>query len=261
MTHNYKEGEAIINLDGKKIVVTGASSGLGSATAIKLSQYGAQICLVGRDKRRLNDTLSSMTKRDHLLLSVDLCKFDEYGTYYEEIVSSLGKLDGLIHFAGIRKTLPLTVMKLDALKEMLDINLLSFFELVKYFVKRNTVSDTGASIIGVSSVMSFRGAAALSGYGCSKAALDGAIRSLACELASRKIRVNSIAPGYVRTSMNEKVMRTLPQEAIDKIISAHPLGVGEPEDVASLVSFLLSDDARWITGSTITIDGGFSIAS
>jgi NAD(P)-dependent dehydrogenase (short-subunit alcohol dehydrogenase family) len=251
----------MFNLDGKKIVVTGASSGLGSAAAIKLSHLDAKICLIGRDNQRLEKTLSLMKKNNHMVLSVDLCKFEEYNNFFEKIVNNIGKLNGLVHFAGIRKTLPLNVMKLDALKEILNINLLSFFELVKYFTKKNNVNETGASIVGISSVMSLRGAAALSGYGCSKAALDGAVRSLACELAGRNIRVNSIAPGFVKTPMNEDVMKTLPKEAIDKIIAAHPLGIGEPVDVANLVAFLLSDNTKWITGSTITIDGGFSIGS
>ncbi len=249
------------NLAGKKIIVTGASSGLGSATAIKLSHLGAKICLIGRDKQKLEDTRSLMKDNDHLLLPIDLCDFEEYDSFFEKIINSFGKLDGLVHFAGIRKTLPLKVMKLNDLKEILDINLLSFFELVKYFTKRNNVNEGGAVIIGISSVMSLKGASALSGYGCSKAALDGAVRSLACELAGRNIRVNSIAPGFIKTPMNEEVMKTIPKEAIDKIIAAHPLGIGKPEDVANLAAFLLSDNAKWITGSTITIDGGFSIAS
>lgn len=249
------------DLSGKRIILTGASSGLGSAAAIKLSHLDAKICLIGRDKQKLESTRSLMKENDHFLLSIDLCDFEEYNNFFEKIVNSIGKLDGFVHFAGIRKTLPLRAMKLNDLKEILDINLLSFFELVKYFTKKKNVNETGASIVGISSVMSLKGASALSGYGCSKAALDGAVRSMACELAGRNIRVNSIAPGFIKTPMNEEAMKMLPKEAVDKIIAAHPLGIGRPEDIANLVAFLLSDDAKWITGSTITIDGGFSIAS
>jgi len=251
--------KSFCNISRKKIIVTGASSGLGRSTAIKLSKLGAEVCLIGRDNSRLEETLSLMKGDNHLVVSTDLCNFNEYDNFFKTIIKNLGKLDGLVHFAGIRETLPLKVMKLEVLKKMLDIHLLAFLELVKYFTKKNNFNENGASIVGISSVISLRGSPALSGYGCSKAALDGAVKSLACEFAPRKIRINSIAPGFVKTPMNEKVMKTLSQEAIEHIIKNHPLGIGQPDDVANLVVFLISDESKWITGTTIIIDGGFSI--
>lgn len=246
------------DLSEKKIIVTGASSGLGRAAAVKLSALNAKVCLIGRDEAKLKETLSLMKTKGHLMLSADLKDFETYDDLFKKITGEMGKLDGLVHFAGIYKVIPLKIMKVDSIKEMLDINLLAFFELLKHFTKKNNVHDEGASIVGISSVASLKGAPALSGYASSKAALDGAVRSLACELAPRKIRVNSIAPGYVETSLSGE---QLPPEAIDRIRNAHPLGAGDPEDVANLVAFLLSNEAKWITGSTITIDGGFSIVS
>ena len=133
--------------------------------------------------------------------------------------------------------------------------------MARFFTKKAVVQPEGGALIGVSSVLSFRGAPALTGYGASKAAVDGLVRSLACELAPRKIRVNSIAPGHVETEMNLKVKETLSEEAYEQIIRSHPLGVGDPLDVANLTAFLLSNEARWITGATIPIDGGFSVRS
>ncbi|MCD6401334.1 MAG: SDR family oxidoreductase, partial [Anaerolineales bacterium] len=121
------------------------------------------------------------------------------------------------------------------------------------------IRSYGGSIVVASSVAALRGTPALTGYGASKAAVDGAVRSLACELASRKIRVNSIAPGHVETEMNLKVKETLSKEAYEQIVKSHPLGIGQPFDVANLVAFLLSDEAKWITGTTIPVDGGFSV--
>jgi NAD(P)-dependent dehydrogenase (short-subunit alcohol dehydrogenase family) len=251
----------MFDLKGKKIIITGASSGLGQVTAIQLSQLGAGVCLVGRNEKRLNETLSKMKSNEkHCILPTDLTHFDGYDALFKKIVENMGPLDGLVHFAGILKTLPLKVMKTEILREILDINLIAFLELTKYFTKKGNVNEKGASIVGISSVLSFKGAPAMSGYGSSKAALDGAVRSLACEFAAKKIRVNSIAAGFVPTPLRGTA-ETLSQEAIAKIKNDHPLGVGAPEDIAYLAVYLLSDESKWMTGSTVTIDGGFSIAS
>lgn len=247
------------NLTNKKIIVTGASSGLGRTTAAMLSQVGTSVCLIDRDQSGLEATLSLMKSDNHHIVCADLSNFENYNNLFEQIAEKMGRLDGLIHYAGIRKTLPLKAMKIEALQEMLNINLLAFMELVKYFTKKKYINEEGASIVGISSVSSLRGSPALSGYACSKAALEGAMRSLACEFASKKIRINCIAPGFVMTPMNKEVMKALPQDAVDQVIKNHPLGIGTPKDVANLVIFLLSEESRWITGTTMIIDGGFSV--
>lgn len=249
------------DLTGKNVIVTGASSGLGRATCIVLSRLNASVCLIGRDEVRLKDTASQMEGSGHQVVSFDLCDFNKYDEIFKYIVENMGKLNGLVHFAGIIKTLPLKVLKLNYLREMLEINLCAFIELVKFLTKKSVVVSDGGSVVVASSVSSLRGAPALTGYGCSKAAVDGAVRSLACELAAKKIRINSVAPGYIETEMNLAVKKTLPEEAYEQIVKSHPLGVGQPSDVANLVGFLLSDEARWITGATIPIDGGFTARS
>ena len=246
------------DMTGKNIIVTGASSGLGRATCILLSRLNASVCLIGRDEDRLRETVLQMDGNRQCVFSFNLCAFEEYDSIFKQITENMGKLHGLVHFAGIRKTLPLKVLKIDLFKELIEINLYAFIELAKFFTKKSVVHSDGGSIVAASSVLSLRGAPALTGYGASKAAVDGAVRSLACEFASRKIRVNSIAPGHVETEMNLKVKETLSKEAYDQIIKSHPLGIGQPSDVANLAAFLLSDEAKWITGTTIPIDGGFS---
>lgn len=247
------------NLAGKNIIVTGASSGLGRATCIILSRLNATVCLIARDKYRLEETESQMVGNSHIVVPFDLCDFTGYKDLFEHIVQHIGKLNGLVHFAGARKTLPLRVMRVDSFKKIIEINLYAFMELAKFFSKKSVIRSYGGSIVVASSVAALRGIPALTGYGASKAAVDGAVRSLACELAPRKIRVNSIAPGHVETEMNLKVKETLSKEAYEQIVKSHPLGIGQPFDVANLVAFLLSDEAKWITGTTIPVDGGFSV--
>jgi len=249
------------DLTGKKILVTGASSGLGRATCILLSKLNATVCLVARNQEKLEETKAQMAGQGHIVMPFDLQNFENYSDFFENIVNQIGRLNGLVHFSGIRKTLPLRIMKIDDIKAIFEINFFSFVELVKFFTKKNITSTEGGSIVVASSVLSLRGAAALTGYGSSKAAVDGAVRPMACELANRKIRVNSIAPGHVETEMNLAVQQTLSEEAFEQIIKCHPLGIGQPIDVANLVAFLLSDEARWITGTTIPIDGGFTVRS
>jgi len=245
------------DLSGKNILVTGASSGLGRATCITLSNLKAKVCLVARDKQRLEKTQKSMRGDGHLIMPFDLCNFANYSGLFDSIVNRIGRLNGLVHFAGIRKTLPLRALKYEDLKDIFEINFFAFIELTKFFSKKNIANPTGGSIVVASSVLSLRGASAMTGYGSSKAAVDGAVRSLSCELAAKRIRVNSVAPGHVETEMNLEVKKTLSEEAYNQIIKSHPLGIGQPADVANLVAFLLSDEARWITGTTIPIDGGF----
>lgn len=244
---------------GKNILVTGASSGLGRAACILLSRLNASVCLVARNRDGLEDTVKQMEEGRHLIVPYDLCEFEEYNLLFNNVTDIMGRLNGLVHCAGIRKTLPINVMKPESLDQMMKVNFYSFVELTRFFTKKSVINETGGSIVGISSVMAMRGAPALTGYGSSKAACDGFIRSLACELAPRRIRVNTIAPGHVETEMNIKVKEILSKEAYDNIIKSHPLGAGEPIDVANLIAFLLSDEARWITGVTIPIDGGFSI--
>lgn len=246
------------NLSEKKIVITGASSGLGRAACIVASKLGATICLVGRNEERLARTISEMEGDGHIAMPFDLLDFPEYKNKMKYVAEQIGALHGLVHFAGIRKTLPLKVLKVAHVRETMETHLFSFIELLKFFSKKGTVSSNGGSVVVASSVAALRGAPALTDYSASKAAVDAAVRCLACELAPRNIRVNSIAPGHIETEMNLAVKETLSTTTYDQIIKNHPLGAGKPDDVANLTAFLLSDEARWITGATLPIDGGFT---
>ena len=244
-------------LKNKNIVVTGASSGLGRDICILLSKLNANVYLLGRDKIKLKKTISLMKNANHRMLSFDLYNFEKYKDQFEYIVNKMGNLHGLVHFAGIEKRDPIQIIKIQSIKDIFDINFISFIELCKQFSKKSIFSDDGASIIAASSVASFRGIPSLTAYSASKSALNVAIKTLSLELASKKIRVNGIAPGYVNTEMNSNIKNKLPQGAFEKILNEHPLGIGKPRDISNLVAFLLGNESKWITGTTIPIDGGF----
>lgn len=242
----------------KNILITGASSGLGRDLSILLSKLNANVCLIGRDKTRLEKTKSLMQDANHEILSFDLCNFEIYEEKFKYIVSKMGNLHGMAHFAGIEKKEPLKIISIKSMRDIFDINFYSFIELCKQFSKKAIVSLDGASIVAASSVASFRGIPSLTAYSASKSALNASIKTLSYELASKKIRVNGVAPGYVETEMNIKIKEKLSLEAYEKIIKDHPLGIGNPKQVSNLVVFLLSSEASWISGTTIPVDGGFT---
>ena len=137
------------NLSGKKIIVTGASSGLGRAACIRLSNLGATVFLVGRDKERLAATMKNMRGDFHTIIPFDLCNFSDYEQLFE-IVKPHGHLSGLAHFAGIRKTLPIRTTNVNDLKDIFNINLFAFMALVRFFSRKNCAHPDGASIVAAS---------------------------------------------------------------------------------------------------------------
>ena len=148
--------------------------------------------------------------------------------------------------------------KKDKVREILEINVVSQIEMIRQF-SRKKMSNEGSSIVLISSVMSILGQPGKIGYCTSKSAILGLTRSAALELSNRKIRVNAISPGVVKTPMTEKLFSQLNLENIDKIVNMHPLGLGDTIDIFNCINFLISKESRWITGQNIIIDGGYSI--
>ena len=174
-------------------------------------------------------------------------------------IEKLGLLSGFIHVAGISCTLPLKAVQQSNLHEVFSINTFCAFELAKLCTRRGVFQPKGMSNVFISSAYSIVGSAANSVYAASKAALNGACRSLAIEFAPRKIRFNCVAPGFVATEMLTSISSQFGDGYIEKIREMHPLGLGSPEDVSQLVLFLLSDNSKWITGAVIPVDGGFTV--
>ncbi len=244
-------------LDGKRIVITGASSGIGQQCAISCSRMNARVVLIGRNADRLAETLGRMKGEGHMSVSLDLTDYDRIPAIVKSIVDSVGKIDGLIHCAGISTTLPLNLVTNEKLVEFMSTNVLSAINLSRELFKRKYSND-GGSIIFMASVMGVVGERGKMLYGLTKGALISGARSLACELSKRNIRVNCISPGAIQTPINEKLPHMADPELRAQLEDKHLLGLGKTTDIANGCIYLLSDAARWITGQNLIIDGGYT---
>jgi NAD(P)-dependent dehydrogenase (short-subunit alcohol dehydrogenase family) len=163
-----------------------------------------------------------------------------------------------VHSAGIESTIPLRNMKPEYYDALMKVNVVSALEFARIISKKKYINPGGASFVFISSIMGRVGKEGKVGYCASKAALTSSIKAMALELSNKKIRCNTILPGMVQTEMLKKMFESLPESSVAEIIRQHPMGIGSPEDIAHLAIFLLSDQAGWITGSEIVIDGGYS---
>ncbi|CAD5253138.1 MAG: SDR family NAD(P)-dependent oxidoreductase [Imperialibacter sp.] len=246
-------------LTNEHIIVTGASSGIGRQCAIAFSRLGANLTLLGKSEERLNDTLSQLErKKEHQFFCLDLLKSEEMETVVELSVKKLGKVHGLVNSAGIATTIPLRSVTNAKMEDFFSVNVFGAINLTRIVTKRYFMSPNKGSIIFIASIIGVVGDSGKSLYGMTKGALISGVRSLSIELAARNIRVNAVSPGVVVTPMLSNASYSKDQMAFEKIKNAHPLGLGAPEDVANSCAFLLSDASRWITGSNLIIDGGYS---
>ena len=241
-----------MDLSGKRILVTGSSSGIGRATAILLSQLGATVVLTGRDNERLKETEQMLNGDKHIIFPLELTDFDEYPRMFKEIRSSGEKLSGMVHCAGIAKVIPIKVASAESIHEMLDVNFVSFMELVKHFSKKT--NSAGGSIVCLSAVNAHYPQKCMSIYAATKGALEMAVSSLAVELFDKNIRVNAVIPGPIATPMAQSFGDVSGEES--NIEGRQLMPLGEPKDIANMTAYLLSDAARFITGRKFYVDGG-----
>ncbi len=244
------------SLDGKTCFVTGASSGLGSGTAIECAKMGAQIVLSGRNEQRLQETLASLEGEGHVVVSGDLNEED----VRQDIVSKMPVINGIVHCAGISQIKMAKFMDSTSLESIFQTNVFSPLMLNTLLLKKKKIQKN-SSIIFISSISGiYRSQVGEGGYGATKAALAGYVKSLALELSAQGIRVNSIHPGVVETPLLEVSNGTFGEEELENLRQKYPLKrFGKPEDIARCAVYLLSDASNWMTGSNILIDGGFTL--
>jgi NAD(P)-dependent dehydrogenase (short-subunit alcohol dehydrogenase family) len=250
-----------LDLRGKLILVTGASSGIGRATSVMLSKLGARVILCGRRVDQLAETLRLMENQStHSITNFDLGNIDAIVPWVKESMTTAGgKLAGLVHSAGVSSIAPIRQISKSSIERCLMPNLFAALMLVRAASAKDVVDDHGSSIVLISSVAALRAEPGLVSYGASKAALHSVCKTAAKELAPKKVRVNCIVPGYVNTPLFKASVETLPQQSVDQLLGRHFLGLIEPEEVAVAISFLLSDAARKITGTELVIDSGYTV--
>lgn len=250
-----------MSLSGKNIIVTGASSGIGLATSHLICTLGGNVAMVSRNKEKLSVAQREMPEGSSKAFSFDLRNTDKIPDLVSLIRTEVGPIGGLVHCAGDFAVSPLRSFDSKEYRDLYDLHVTAFFMLSKAVCTKKNVDPTGASIVAVSSVTAISGLEGSSTYSSVKGALVSAVRSLAAEYATKKIRFNCVCPGWVNTPMLDRIKALYPDlESFDLAITKrHLLGLGQPEDVSNSICFLLSDAARWITGTSVVLDGGYSL--
>ena len=240
------------SLEGKTILVTGASSGIGRATAIECSKMGAELVLTGRNKQRLIETKEHLVGSHHICISADLTNENDL----QNLVGSVPQLDGLVNNAGIQKYLPTPFITEEDLLRILKTNTIAPILLTKMLVKKKKMKNPSSIVFTSSLAGNYKSSPGNAMYSTSKGAISGFMRNAAIDLAAKGIRCNAVNPGMIVTPiMTDNSNLTAEQWEENKKL--YPLKrFGQPEDVAYAIVYFLSDASSWVTGSSLVIDGG-----
>jgi NAD(P)-dependent dehydrogenase (short-subunit alcohol dehydrogenase family) len=242
------------SVEGKTILITGAASGIGKATALQLAEMGSKLILLDLNEEGLNKVKSEINNGNIHTIAINLTDFDCLQT----MVANLPKLDGIVSNAGIFYSMMAKLSDKKDMERIFEINTFSHINLIQQIMEQKKLNK-GASVVFTSSMSGvFCGAVGGSLYGATKSALAGYAKALAVELAPRGVRVNTIHPGMINTPLIHSA--ALSQDVLDEDKKNYPLGrYGEPEEVAYSIVYLLSDATKWMTGTQLLIDGGFSV--
>jgi NAD(P)-dependent dehydrogenase (short-subunit alcohol dehydrogenase family) len=236
------------HLRGKRILVTGASSGIGRAIAIACAAAGAAVVLTGRNRERLDGVLAELEGEGHQVIAAELTDAAQVAA----LVDQAGALDGVVQSAGVTGLAPVRMLQQGFLDSVMQANFTAPVMLTQRLVFKKSLRN-GASLVFLSSIAAHTGTVGVGAYSASKAALEGFIRNLALEIAPRGMRANALAPAMVETPMS-----TTDREFLAEKSSHYPLGLGQPDDVAHAAIYLLSDVGRKVTGISLDLDGGLA---
>lgn len=246
-----------MNLKGKIAIVTGSSRGIGKAIALELVQSGSKVVISGRNRERIEQVQNQIEKMggEAIAVSADISKMEEASNLVNKALEKWERVDILVNNAGITRDNLIIRMANEDWEEVINTNLTGTFNCIKG-VTRQMMKQRSGSIINITSVVGLMGNAGQANYAASKAGIIGLTKSVARELASRNITCNAVAPGYIETELTEKLDEKIKEDLKRQI----PLDrIGTIEDVAKLVTFLASDNASYITGQVINVDGGLLI--
>lgn len=240
------------NFENENFVVTGASSGMGRQIALELAEAGAKVLAIARRSEELKK-LQADFPDNIIVASLDVCDYKAVEDSINNFVKDYGKINGAVHAAGINFFTPLRMYDEKVAKKVMDVGFWAGAKLIQICSKSKN-ANKNASFLLFSSVCSQKTDKGLFGYAASKAAIKVAVKSFAKEIAGKGMRINTISPGWVQTGMTNSFLDT---HNLDEVNKSSILGLGEPEDVSGMVLFLLSDRAKWITGTDVVVDGGY----
>lgn len=250
---------ALVDLTNKRILVIGASSGIGKQTAITLSGLGAKLSLVARNEENLQKAVSELKGDGHDYFVSDVSDVESVEALIKEVVAKDGPLDGMVYSAGVGTALPLMQSKPEKVRDAFNVNFFGFFEAVRQ-ISRKGRFNAGMRIVGVSSCASLRGDKSKAIYSSSKAAMDSAVRCMARELAEKGICINTVAPSMTATELYNRYVEKYGEDSDTnrELLTRQYLGIAHPQDIANAIAFLISPAARFITGITMPVDGGLT---
>lgn len=242
----------------RRILITGATGSIGHAAALLLANAGAKLVLNGRDQSRLEAVAADLPANSCTLAPFDLADTGEIVAWIRGLCEKDGPFSGVAHCAGLQILRPISTITSSFVKKIFDVNMASGIMLGKALQYRNC-HTAGMPLVLISSTAAFIGGCGNVAYAASKGAVMATSKALAFELHSAGIRVNCIIPGLVESDMSQKAKEATPEESWQQTLSAYPLGQGQAEDIAQGIVYLLSDAAKWATGTELQIDGGLSI--